>query len=154
MLQYLKLPVGILYFIVVLVILLVLCLMPRHIASLPVVRSLPALDIPARMIIATAFVVGLTAVAPTLGPRLTGLVAPFLLYAMILAAFAHHLDGPHSAIKVLKGLLLGLFSFAGFFVILAVLIGRVHVTLVFALAITVAIVMQSGSLWLLNRFQQ
>jgi hypothetical protein len=154
MLQYLKLPAEILFFIVVLVILLVLYLMPRQIALSPVVRSLPAWDIPARMIITTAYVVGLTAIAPTIGPHLTGLVSPFPLYGMILAAFAHHLDGSRSAIKVLKGLLAGLVSCAGFFVVLAVLIERVHVAPVFALAITVALVLQSGSLWLLNHFQQ
>jgi len=62
MLQYLKLPVEILFPIVVLVILLVLRAMPRQFASSTVVRFMPAWDIPARMIIATAYVVGLTAV--------------------------------------------------------------------------------------------
>lgn len=151
---YLKLPLGILFLSVVLVILLVLRLMPRQFASSTMVRSLPAWDIPARMIIATAYVVGLTAVAPTLGPHLTGLVSPFPLYALILAAFAHHLDGSLSAIKVLKGLLVGLFSFASFFVVVAVLVERAHLALVFALAIAVALVLQSASLWLLNRSPQ
>jgi len=44
--------------------------------------------------------------------------------------------------------------FAIFFVVVAILIERVHLALVFALAITVALMLQSGSLWLLNRFQQ
>jgi hypothetical protein len=59
--------------------------------------------------------------ATTLGPHLTGLVSPFPIYALILAAFAHHLDGSLSAITVLKGLRLGLFSCAGFFAVVAFL---------------------------------
>src|SRR6185503_8497679 len=47
----------------------------------------------ARMALATVFVVALTGAAGTLGPRLTGLLAPFPLYASLLTVFAHALDG-------------------------------------------------------------
>ena len=88
------------------------------------VSPLPRWDLPARMVVATGFVLLLTGVAPTLGPRLTGLLAPFPLYAATLTVFAHHLQGPGPATSVLRGLLLGLFAFAGFFLVLAVLLER------------------------------
>jgi hypothetical protein len=42
--------------------------------------TLPRWDIPARMVVATVFVVLLTAVAPVLGPYLSGLLSPFPLF--------------------------------------------------------------------------
>jgi hypothetical protein len=103
------------------------------------------------MIIATTYVIGLTSLAPTLGPHLTGLLSPFPLYAMILAVFAHQLEGPAAAIQVLKGLLLGLFSFATFFLVIGNLIEQANIALAFAAAMGVTFVLQSGSLWLLRR---
>src|SRR5262249_58984965 len=76
-------------------------------------------DLPARMVVATVFVVLLTGVAPALGPPLTRLLAPFPLYAAVLAGFAHALEGSRSAAALLRGLLAGLFGFAAFFLVLA-----------------------------------
>jgi uncharacterized membrane protein (GlpM family) len=111
----------------------------------------PRWDIPARMAVATSLVVLLTAVAPTLGPRLTGLLTPFPLYAAILAVFAHHREGPRAAVGVLRGLLLGLFAFATFFLALAVLLERVGVAAAFAGAVTLGLTVQAGSLLALGR---
>ena len=54
----------------------------------------PAWDIPARMVVATTLVLALTAAAATLGPRLSGLLATFPVYAGILAVFAISTTGP------------------------------------------------------------
>jgi hypothetical protein len=83
--------------------------------------------------------------------RLAGLVSPFLLYAAILAIFAHRLAGPGAAAGVLRGLLLGLFSFAGFFLVLAALLVPAGITIAFAGATAVALAVQGGSLWALRR---
>jgi|SRR5262245_43292469 len=112
----------------------------------PDADGLPRWDIPARMVVATAFVVLLTGVAPALGPRLTGLLAPFPLYAAILAVFAHRLQGPASAASVLRGLLFGLFAFAGFFCTLGVLLQSVGIGPAFAAAVATALLFQAGSL--------
>jgi len=150
-LQRLTPPLALLFPGVVLALGLVLRFMPRG-ADAPVEpRPLPAWDIPARMTVATAYVVLLTALAPTLGPHLTGLAAPFPLYALILAAFAHHLEGSASAIRVLRGLLFGLFSFAGFFVVVSICLGSLPLALTFALAAAVAVILQGGSLLMLRR---
>ena len=65
--------------------------------------------------------------------------------------FAHPLVGPPQATRVLRGLLLGLFAFAGFFAVLGVLIERVGVTASFLAAIAVALGLQAGSLRVVQR---
>jgi hypothetical protein len=115
--------------------------------------GLPAWDIPARMIVATGFVVVLTALAPALGPRLTGLLAPFPLYAAVLTVFAHHLQGPAAAVGVLRGLLLGLFAFAGFFAVLTALLERAGIGPAFAAAVAASLAVQAASGWVLRHEQ-
>ena len=111
-------------------------------------KPLPAWDIPARMIVATVFVVGLTELSERLGPHLTGLLSPFPLYALILAVFAHHFAGPSAAIRVLKGMLQGLFSFATFFLIVAQLIERAGTGPTLLLAVAIAMALQGAVAWL------
>jgi uncharacterized membrane protein (GlpM family) len=103
------------------------------------------------MAVATGAVLLLTGLAPTLGPRLTGLLTRFPLYAVTLAAFAHHQQGSGAAVRVLRGLLLGLFGFAGFFVVLTTLIARAGLIPAFVAALAVALAGQSVSLWVLRR---
>jgi hypothetical protein len=151
-LQHLTLPPVPLFLMVVAALMVALRLMPeRAETSAAVVGPLPRWDIPTRMVVATAFVLLLTGVAPALGPRLTGLLAPFPLYAAVLTVFAHHLQGAAPAALVLRGLLLGLFAFGGFFLILAASIERVGIIPAFAAAVAVALALQAGSLWGLRR---
>ncbi len=112
------------------------------------VRSIPPpprWDLPARMLITTVLVVGLTAMAPTLGPRLSGLLATFPVYAAILTVFAHR-AGPAPAVQVLRGLLLGLFSFGAFFLVLGGSIERLGIAGGFGAATAAALAVQMGSL--------
>jgi hypothetical protein len=109
-------------------------------------RSPPAWDLPARMVLATVFVVALTAVAPVVGPRLAGLLAPFPLYASILVIFAHQQQGRVAADGVLRGLLVGQFAFTSFFLVLAVLLPRTDIILAFAGAIAVTLAVEGISL--------
>ncbi len=150
-LQRVSLPLAPLILAVVIVLALALKLMPRTWTTAPAPAAPPWWDVPARMAIATTFVVILTALAPLLGPQLTGLLAPFPLYATILAAFAHQQQGSPAAASVLRGLLMGLFAFTGFFAVLAALLDQVSIPLAFAAAIIVALVIQGTSLWVLRR---
>jgi hypothetical protein len=120
-------------------------LMPETVTAAPA-GSLPRWDLPARMVVATALVLLLTGLAPILGPRLAGILATFPVFAGILAAFAHRLQGPGSAAGVLRGLLLGLFSFAGFFFVLGALLERAGIAPAFSAALLVALGLQAGSL--------
>ena len=134
------------YFVVVIVALVVaLFLMPAAPGREEVEVGFPAWDLPARMVVATVFVVGLTSAAPLLGAHLAGLIAPFPLYATVLAAFAHRLQGAGAAVAVVRGLLLGLFAFASFFLSLSLLLPE-GIGLAFAVAIAVVLTVQGASL--------
>lgn len=152
LLQQLTPPLIPLCAVVFLVFTLVLRALPRQSGPKEANETLPSRwDIPLRMAIATVFVIGITALAPALGPRLTGLLAPFPLFTAILAAFAQHQSGPAAAIKVLRGLMMGLFSYASFFFILALLLIPAGIPLAFAVAIVAMLSLQGISLWLLQR---
>jgi hypothetical protein len=122
--------------------------MPRRAAPAPPTVP-PRWDIPARMLVTTALVVGLTEVAPVLGPRLSGVLATFPVYAAILTVFAHR-AGPAPAVQVLRGLLVGLFSFAGFFLVLGGVIERLGVAGGFTAATAAALVIQAASFGLVR----
>ena len=123
---------------------------PREVAP-SVMRATPYWDLPARMVVAAAFVALLTGAAAVLGPQLTGLIAPFPIYVSILAVFAHRQGGWQAAVGVQRGLLYGLLGFVGFFLVVALLIERLGIGATFAFAILVSLLSQAISLWLLRR---
>jgi hypothetical protein len=88
---------------------------------------LPRWDLPARMLAATAFVLALTASARALGPQLSGLLAPFPVFAVVLGSFTHHRQGPAAAARLLRGIVLGAPTFIAFFVVVE--LGLIHWTL-------------------------
>jgi O-antigen/teichoic acid export membrane protein len=115
-------------------------------AAVPAPVRPPRGDLLARMVLATTVVLVLTALAPRLGPRLSGLLATYPLFAAILSAFAHRLQGAGAAGSVLRGLLLGLFAFAGFCFVLGVSIVPLGTAGAFAAAVVVALLVQGLSL--------
>ena len=123
-----------------------IALMPRNVIRISEAGKAEPADIPLRIAIATGLVVGLTAVAPALGPRLSGLLSPFPLYAAILAVFAHRRDGIDSAAAVWRGLMFGLFAFAAFFSVLGATLGSLGIGGAFLLAVVVALVIQAAAL--------
>jgi hypothetical protein len=143
-LQRLALPILALAAIAAATLIVALRLMPRR-GPAVVTAPPPRWDLPARMIITTVLVVALTGLAPRLGPRLSGVLATFPVYAAILTVFAHR-AGAASAVHVLHGLLLGLFSFAAFFLVLGGLIERLGVAGGFVAATAAALAIQAGSL--------
>ena len=106
----------------------------------------PDWDLPVRMVLATGLVLLLTGIAPRIGAHLSGLLSPFPIYAGVLAIFAHRQDGGAAANKVLRGLLLGLFAFASFFLVLALGLDRLGIGLSFALATLLALSVQGATL--------
>ncbi|HWD56749.1 MAG TPA: hypothetical protein VG308_00605 [Stellaceae bacterium] len=128
-----------------------LSLMPRLGAALATLPRAPVWEIPARMVVATGLVLGLTALAPYVGPRLSGLLATYPVFAAVLAAFSHRGRGAAAAVQVLRGLLIGLFAFTGFFAVLAVTIVPLGLAPSFALATLLALAIQGGSLALMRR---
>lgn len=142
-----SLAVWVMFVGVIAALVLSLFLMPRGTHSATGAIQFPVWDIPARMIVATVFVIALTAVAPLLGAKLAGLLAPFPLYATVLAVFAHRIEGSAPAVGVLRGLLLGLFVFAAFFFILSLMLVPQGIVAAFAVAIAVAMALQGVSLF-------
>jgi len=110
-------------------------------------------DIPSRILIGTSFILLITGSAQFLGSRLTGLLTTIPLYVTILAIFAHRHQGPAAAAHVLRGLLYGMFAFAGFFITLSLLIETAGIAISFLSATVVALAIQGISLWILQRKQ-
>ena len=151
-LQMIAVPLTVLGAVVVAGLVAAVQLMPAAVStSGAAARTVPRWDLGARMVVATGFVLLLTGAAPALGPRLTGLLAPFPLYGAVLAVFAHHLHGPPAAVAVLRGLVAGLFAFAGFFFVVGALIERAGITPAFAAALALMLAVQAGALWALRR---
>jgi len=128
-----------------------LLLIPRFGDERATLLRRPRWDIPARMMVATGLVLGFTALAPLVGARLSGLLATYPVFAAVLAAFSHHGRGPAAAVQVLRGLLIGLFGFNGFFAVLASTIEPLGIAGSFAAATGVALAIQGCSLLLMRR---
>jgi hypothetical protein len=119
--------------------------------TIAALRARPRWDLPARMLVAAGLVLGLTSAAPILGPGAAGVLATYPVFAAVLTVFAHREAGAAAAQRVLRGLLTGLFSFAAFFFVLALLLPRIGTAAAFAVASLVAILTQAGSLTLMRR---
>lgn len=128
----------------------VLRLLPPPGAAPPVTIP-PRWEIPLRMAVAVGFVLGLTGLAQALGPRLSGLLAPLPIFATILAVFNHHFQGAGGAGRVLRGVVLGSFSFPGFFLVVAALLPVAGIPVAFLAASLVALAIQGLALPILQR---
>ena len=154
LMQNIILPLAPIFVLVVLSILIGVWLMPKG-TELKANETRPgSWDIPARVLIGTSFILGLTGIAPLIGPRLTGLLSTIPLYTAILTIFAHRLQGGAGAASVLRGLLLGLFSFAGFFLVQALLIQSAGIAISFLAAIFTTLVIQGLSYLRLKKSSQ
>ena len=121
-------------------------------ASARAVVSPPPWDLPARTIAATALVIGLSALAATLGARVVGLIAPFPVYASIMGSFTHALYGPGTAIRLIRGVVIGLYGFACFYLSVA-LLAETSVLLAFAVGTVTALIAHGGSMVLIRRLR-
>src|SRR5215510_4302610 len=109
----------------------------------------PRWDLPLRMVVATTIVLGITGAAAVLGPRWSGLLSPFPVFASVMTVFAHHSSGRSSAHGVLRGIIVGSFAFAAFFVVLALALERTTILLAYGLAVLAAVSVNGATLALL-----
>ncbi len=130
--------------------LLVIHLIPRQSLAAEVHRP-PAWDIPARMLIATSFVFVLTTVADWLGPQLSGVIAPFPIYGIVLATFAHLQQGAPAARQLLRGVALGSFAFSSFFLVTAALLPLLGLGWTYLIALLVTLLVNGAVLTLTRR---
>jgi hypothetical protein len=83
-----------------------------------------AWEIYVRMGAGVAMILTLTGVAHLLGPRLSGLLAPFPVAATVLTVFTHRFQGADAAARFLRSLLAGSFTLALFFLVVALTVER------------------------------
>ena len=102
----------------------------------------PRWDLWARASVATVLVLALTAASGALGPRLTGLFAVYPLYSITLASFAHHAAGAPAALRVLRGVLIGLFAFVAFFFTLGILLPHTSIAVGYLCAAAAVLMVQ------------
>ena len=110
-------------------------------------RALPAWDLPLRAVSALALVLALTAAAGSLGPQVSGLLAPFPVIASVLAVFTHTQRGHVEVLHLLRGLLLGYAAYALFCFVLAVGLRPLGTAYAFLLATVAALLCQAAVFW-------
>jgi hypothetical protein len=149
-LEFINLPLLIGFALAIAVLLTSLLLMPRA-GSERVSQKSPRWEIPARMLSATALVFLITGLAQWLGPQLTGVLTPFPVYATILAVFTHRYEGGAQAVRLLRSVVAGSFTFAVFFLIISSTIIFWGIGLAFVCAISVSLLTHAASFQFLQR---
>jgi hypothetical protein len=102
----------------------------------------PWWDLPARGLAAAALVIAITAVSGSLGPSLTGLLAPFPILTSVLAVFTHGHAGPRQVTLLMRSFLVGFYSFATFCFVLAITVDSLGGVAAFSLALLAALGVQ------------
>jgi hypothetical protein len=146
MLERISLSVGMAFALVCALLLLVAAAIPGSDAGLVVTRP-PAWDLPLRMVVAAVMVVALTTLASNLGPRWTGLLSPFPVFALVLGGFTHRTHGAAAAGALLRGIVLGSLSHATMFAVVATLLVRGGLVWTYTVAALAALAVNGLALW-------
>jgi hypothetical protein len=104
-----------------------------------VVVPTPWWDLPARAMATALLVLLVTGLAASLGPSLTGALAPFPIALSVVCAFTTAQAGHSGILALLRGIVPGLDGFALFCFLVAVLINRVGGAAAFGLATAAAV---------------
>jgi hypothetical protein len=148
-LQWSALPENALFLIAVLAILLALNVIRNRAAGTSRLDA-PWWDLPLRMALITTLVVGVTLIAPYVGPEASGVLASFPFMGIILALFAHRLIGHTAAQQVLRGMVASMLGFAAFFHVLSLTLTRLSVVEAYSAAIVCTLAIQAVSLYRLR----
>lgn len=120
---------------------LLLFIFPKY-EQIAVAIKAPLWDIPLRILLATLFVIGLTYISENLGPQLSGLLTPFPIFGTIFAATTHYLYGSDACARLLRAVVLSMFSFMVFFAVISGFIQPLSVVQTFGLATVVCLGVQ------------
>lgn len=112
---------------------------------------LPTWDLPLRMALAAAFVFGLTLVADRLGPQLSGLLATFPVFGLIMSIFTHQQGGSTAALKLFRSYISASAGYAFFYLIVGTLLTRLGIGLTFILATLVIFAINGLTLFILQK---
>jgi hypothetical protein len=127
-----------------------LWLAPRLYPALPAAAkapSKPANDMLLRMSLGALLVLLVTHFAASLGPGLSGVLAMFPVMGTVLVLFTHRAAGAAAAVQLLRGMVLGFYSFSTFCAVLAWALPVAGPGLAFMLALVAA-----GTVQVLSRF--
>lgn len=105
-------------------------------------KPLPHRELVLRMIAGAALTLAVTGAAGALGATWSGLLTVFPLLGSVLAVFSHRGHGAPYAITLLRAMASGLYGFAAFCLCLSLALPAYGITLSFAGAVTVALVVQ------------
>jgi hypothetical protein len=130
-------------------IMLVVRFIPRHPNSQNTFIH-PKWDLPARMIVATTFVIILTTFANVLGPQLSGLISTFPIFGVVFASFTHSQQGANATSNLLRGITLGSISYAFFFLIVGAGLTHLGIALTYTMALS-ATILVSGVSYFITR---
>jgi uncharacterized membrane protein (GlpM family) len=108
----------------------------------------PLWDLPLRAVCAGTLVLTLAALSGQLGPRLSGLLAPFPIIATVLATFTHAQRGVEDVRRMSRGMVAGFCAFALFCFTVSVALRTLDTAASFALATVVALATQTVMLGL------
>jgi hypothetical protein len=106
-------------------------------------------DIPLRMLVTLLVVVTITVAASTLGPQLTGLLNAFPFFTSIMVVFSHREGGAPAVRQLLRGILIGVFSFVSFFAVVSAGLETLGLVVTYLLASLCAILANALTLVLL-----
>ncbi|MBL7663259.1 hypothetical protein JNK13_10970 [bacterium] len=132
--SFLDLPLFITFLLVILLLCIFLFAFPQ---SDKIVKKPQTsfLEILIRMIAAATLVLLITYSSDILGPRLSGLLAPFPIAGTILSGFTHYSSGDEAARQLLNAFIKGLFGMAVFCFILALTLSSLGILLTLLIAI-------------------
>ena len=99
-------------------------------------------DLLGRMVAGAVLTVLVTSLSGWVGPRWSGLLAVFPLLGIVLSVSSHRAHGSDFVVSLLRGMVLGRFSFAAFCLWLALMLPHQHPALVFAEASALAMSVQ------------
>lgn len=91
-------------------------------ASAPARAAAPAWDLPARVLVSTAMVAGVTGAAGLLGSQLSGVLSALPVFGAVLGAFTQRGEGSIAAVTLMRGLIIGCVSAVLFFAVVGTLL--------------------------------
>lgn len=122
---------------------LALWALPRDRGRAAVVVA-PRWELPLRMVLTAALIVGISAAAARFGPAVAGALAALPTVASVLATSTHRRDGSDAALALLRGMLRGMAGFVLFCAVVGLLVEPAGVAAAFVPATAAAVLVQAG----------
>lgn len=114
--------------------------------------AVPPHELLLRMAAGAGMVLAVTAVAETVGPAWTGLLAVFPVFTTVLAVFSQRASGPGFVVAMLRAMTGGFYAFIAFCVAVALLLPTEGVAVTFAVGVAVAVAVQGAAKAVMMRF--